>query len=188
MAASMTKEPIRDLGDIKSIKQLLKSRPRDHLLFVMGINSGIRLGDLLQLKVAHVEGCKVGDSIEIRESKTGKQNFLIINKEIGRSLAVYMGHGKRCSDDYLFGSRKSGNPLALATVNRMVQAWTKAINLKGNYGGRTLRKTFGYVQRVHYGVGFEILCRRYNHSNPAVTMRYIGVQPIEVSEIMMHDI
>jgi len=188
MRSSKTVEPIRSLEDIKSIKQLLVTRPRDHLLFVIGINSGIRLGDLLRFKIHQLHGLKVGSSIEITESKTGKQNFLVLNKVIGRALELYFQSGQFNPDDYVFESRKAGRPLTLCSVNRMVKAWTASINLAGNYGGRTLRKTFGYVQRVHFGVGFEILCRRYNHSNPSVTMRYIGVQPEEVEGIMMNDI
>ncbi|MFW5489065.1 MAG: tyrosine-type recombinase/integrase [Desulfovibrio sp.] len=188
MTTSMTKDPIKSLDAIKAIKQLTKSNPRDHLLFVMGINSGIRLGDLLRFQVHHFQGKQVGDAIEIIESKTGKRNFLILNKEISRALRLFMDVRFRHEDDYLFASRKSRKPLTLATVGRLVQSWARSINLNGNYGGRTLRKTFGYIQRVHFGVGFEILCRRYNHSNPAVTMRYIGIQPSEVEEIMMHDI
>ena len=44
-------EPIRDEKDIKSILQLLSGAPRDLLLFSMGINNGIRAGDLLKIKV-----------------------------------------------------------------------------------------------------------------------------------------
>lgn len=188
MAVSRAVEPIRSLDDIRSIKQMLLTKPRDHLLFVMGVNSGIRLGDLLQLKANQFRGQKLGDSIEITESKTGKKNFLVINKEIARSLESYFSFLGGGPDSYLFKSRKADQPLTLCSVNRMVKAWASSINLNGNYGGRTLRKTFGYVQRVHFGVGFEVLCKRYNHSNPSVTMRYIGVQPEEVTSIMMHEI
>ena len=43
-------------------------------------------------------------------------------------------------------------PLIVQTVNRMLKAWTRAINLSGNYGAHSLRKSFGYVQRMHYGM------------------------------------
>ncbi|XXJ20804.1 tyrosine-type recombinase/integrase [Desulfovibrio caledoniensis] len=188
MPRSMVVDPIKRIEDIRAIKRLLVSRPRDHLLFVMGINSGLRVGDLLRLKVGQVEGLKVGGMLEIRESKTGKRNFLLLNKEIGKALNLHLQSGLHSPEAYLFGSRKGGKPLTLSTVNRLVKSWAAAINLPGNYGGRTLRKTFGYIQRVHFGVGFEILCKRYNHSNPSVTMRYIGVQPEEVTSIMMHEI
>lgn len=56
------------------------------------------------------------------------------------------------------------------------------------YGAHTLRKTFGYIQRTVYGVGFELLCERYNHSSPAITMRYLGIESKEVKGILMNEI
>lgn len=50
------------------------------------------------------------------------------------------------------------------------------------------RKPFGYIQRTKCGVGFEILCKRFNHSSPAVTMRYLGIEDAEVLEILTHEI
>ena len=44
-------EPIRKIKDIKAISKLTQGNHRDHLLFVMGINNGLRAGDLVKLKV-----------------------------------------------------------------------------------------------------------------------------------------
>ncbi|MBU1341890.1 MAG: site-specific integrase, partial [Proteobacteria bacterium] len=76
----ITVEPIRDPKDIETIKRLLKNRPRDLLLFVMGINNGLRAGDLLKLKVSQVRQLKPGQSIAIREGKTGKTNILMMSR------------------------------------------------------------------------------------------------------------
>lgn len=46
----VTVEPVRNQKDIKAISRLLKSRPRDHLLWIMGINNGIRANDLVRIK------------------------------------------------------------------------------------------------------------------------------------------
>ena len=51
-----------------------------------------------------------------------------------------------------------------------------------------MRKTWGYVQRTVYGVGFEILCKRFNHSSPAITMRYLGIEDKEVQNILMNEV
>ena len=45
---NITVEPIRRIEDIKSISKMLSDSPRNHLLFTMGINNGLRAGDLLQ--------------------------------------------------------------------------------------------------------------------------------------------
>lgn len=187
--SSITVQPITNLDDINSIKKLLANNPRDLLLFTLGINNGIRTGDLLKLKTAQLKYAKPGDQIQIKESKTGKSNVLVINKSIYKTLRAYLDTSNLKDDDYLFKSRKSSRtPLTIMTVNAKIKKWCRTINLKGNYGAHTLRKTFGYIQRTKYGVGFEILCKRFNHSNPAVTMRYLGISDEEVIAILHNEI
>ena len=187
--SSISVQPITNLEDINSIKKLLANNPRDLLLFTLGINNGIRTGDLLKLKTAQLKYAKPGDQIQIKESKTGKSNVLVINKSIYKTLRAYLDTSNLKDDDYLFKSRKSSRtPLTIMTVNAKIKKWCRAINLKGNYGAHSLRKTFGYIQRTKYGVGFEILCKRFNHSNPAVTMRYLGISDEEVIAILHNEI
>jgi len=181
-------EPIRRLEDIQAISKILATSPRDHLLFTMGINNGLRTVDLLRLAVKDVRHLKPGDRVTIKESKTGKTNILMINKTIYKSLQAYLAQLKPQDSDFLFKSRKGNAPLQSQAVSKLVKKWTAAINLTGNYGAHTLRKTFGYIQRTVYGVGFEVLCKRYNHSSPAITMRYLGIHDKEVGAILMNDI
>jgi len=49
-------------------------------------------------------------------------------------------------------------------------------------------KTFGYIQRTKFGVGFKALCRRFNRSSPAVTMRCLGITDEEVYSIRQNEI
>ena len=180
--------PIQNTKDIQSIKTYLSEKPRDLLLFTLGINNGIRTGDLLKLKVSDIKDLKPGDSIQIKESKTQKVNVLSINKEVHKTLRHFLLTQNPNDDDYLFKSRNSAHALTVMSVNRMVKSWCRAINLSGNYGAHTLRKTFGYIQRTKFGVGFEVLCRRFNHSSPAITMRYLGITDEEVYSILQNEI
>ena len=185
----MTVDPIRKLKDIKSIAEMLKSSPRNHLLFVMGVNNGLRAGDLLRLKAGDVRHLKAGEHITIRESKTGKNNILLVNKTVYKAVRAYITALKPQDGDYLFKSRKGSNkPVTIQHVNHLMKKWTSAINLKGNFGAHSLRKTFGYIQRTEFGVGFDVIAKRYNHSNPAVTMRYLGIEDKEVHDILMNEI
>jgi len=181
-------DPIRRMKDIQAISKLLSANPRNNLLFVMGTNNGLRTGDLLKLKVSDVKSMKVGDTLIIKEGKTGKRNILIMNKSIHKSLQIYLEALKPSDDDFLFASRKGKRSITVQCVNNMVKRWTGEINLKGNYGAHSLRKTWGYVQRTVYGVGFEILCKRFNHSSPAITMRYLGIEDKEVQNILMNEV
>lgn len=185
--SSTVVEPLRNESDIKAIRKLLSDNPRNHLLFVMGINNGLRVGDLLKLKIKDVAHIKAGESINIKEGKTGKQNILVVNKTVHKVLTQYLSEFQQSGDDYLFKSKKGDHPLTIQAVNAYVKKWTSAINLKGNYGAHSLRKTWGYIQRTIYGVGFEVICKRFNHQSPAVTMRYLGITDKEVQNILTNN-
>jgi len=181
-------DPIRKLKDIKAIAQLTQDSPRDHLLFVMGINNGLRAGDLVKLKVRDVRYLKVGDTLTIREGKTGKDNMLVVNKTVYKALRNYLERVQPAGEDWVFASRKGNSHIQSQAVSKLVKKWTRAINLRGNYGCHSLRKTWGYQQRVAHGVGFEIICKRYSHSSPAITMRYLGIEDREVHDVLMNEI
>jgi integrase len=183
----ITVDPIRKIKDIQAIAKMLMDSQRNHLLFVMGTNNGLRTGDLLKLKVGDVRTMKVGDTLMIREGKTGKRNMLVMNKRIYKSFQTYLEKLRPEDEAYLFASRKGSKAITIQCVNNMVKQWAQSINLKGNYGAHTLRKTWGYVQRTVYGDGFEILCKRFNHSSPAITMRYLGIEDKEIQNILMNE-
>ncbi|MBT3303225.1 MAG: tyrosine-type recombinase/integrase [Desulfobacula sp.] len=186
--SNLTVEPIRKIKDIKAIGRLLKSKPRDYLLWITGINNGLRAKDLVRIKYSQVEGAKPGTVINIVETKTGKDNVLVINKAVHRALQAYLTVIEPAPDDFLFKSRKGNHHISSQSVGRLVRSWTSAINLKGRYGTHSLRKSWGYLQRTQHGAGFEILCKRYQHSSPAITMRYLGIENREVCELLMNEI
>ncbi|MEI7636191.1 MAG: tyrosine-type recombinase/integrase [Syntrophus sp. (in: bacteria)] len=187
--SNITVQPIRDIKDIDSIKRLLSKNTRDLLLFTIGINNGLRCGDILKLKVSDVKHLKPNDTLTIREQKTGKDNVLMINKTSYKILRDYLSETRPSDDDYIFKSRKGDNEsLSVEYVNSLVKGWTRSINLHGNFGTHSLRKTFGYIQRKKFGVSWEVLCKRFNHSSPSVTMRYLGIEDREVNGILMNEI
>lgn len=185
----MKVQPFMNLKDIRNIKKLLRDRPRDRLLFTLGVNSGLRVQDLLSLKVSDVLGKTVGGRIAVREKKTGKENVIVVNKEILSCFKQYHSELAPDDEDYLFRSRKGVNqPLTTYRVTGLVKEWAEALNIKGNYGAHSLRKSFCYIQRVHFGVPWEVLSKRLNHSSPAITRRYLGIQHEEVEEILLNNI
>lgn len=185
----MRVDPITELKDIKNIKILLDNRLRDKLIFIMGINCGLRVQDLLQLRVGDVKNAEIAGRVMLRERKTGKDNVFIVNSEIKAALDSYLSLANLRDDQYLFKSRKGYNyPINTQTVARLVKKWTSEINLKGNYGAHSLRKTWCYHQRKTFGVSWEVLAKRLNHSTPAITMLYLGIQEEEVEAILLNTI
>ena len=134
---------------------------------------------------------KPGQVHQITESKTKKKNVVVINKSVRKALDTYFSNSTSQIENhhYLFRSRKGENfPLSVQAVHGLVKKWTHTINLKGNYGTHTLRKTWGYQQRTKYGVGFDVIAKRFNHSDPKTTMTYLGIEDKEVHSILMNEI
>ena len=174
-------DPITDPADIERIKRLLRDNPRNFALFVCGINNGLRIGDLLSLKVGDVKGLKPGEAVQLTEKKTGKRNVFMVNHAVHRALKNYLGEARLSDRDKLF-------PIGKVRAHQLVKEWTKDAGLKGNYSTHSLRKTWGYHMRTKYGAGFEVIAKRFNHSSPAVTMRYLGIQDKEVNDLLMNEI
>lgn len=161
-------QPIRDKEKIEEIKNVLKSQSlRDWFMFVAGINTGLRISDLLQLKVSDV---KDKTHITIRE-RTDKFKRYKILYPLAEAIEYYT---KGMNDnDWLFPSRKGDKPIGRVQAYRVLNNVGKAVGLE-EIGTHTLRKTFGYhfyQQKKDVALLQEI----FNHSAPSITLRYIGI-------------
>jgi len=181
-------EPIRDKRKIEAMKKVLRgTNMRDYCLFVLGINSGLRVSDLLRLNIEDVlsEKGKVMDRIVIKEQKTGKTKNFSIGANAKKAIEEYLE--KRASylrAEPLFISRK-GN-----TSIQRVQAW-KALNqaaeaagITDKVGTHTLRKTFAY-HAYQQGKDITLIQKLLNHSSPSVTLAYIGITQDEMDDVYL---
>jgi integrase len=174
-------EPVRSLKDIQSIKKLLQDRPLYLAMFTLGINTNLRAGDLLDIKAGQVRGLKALDEITLREQKTGKLRRINLNKACIEAINRVLAARTYQDDDYLFSGQRG--QFTVPYLNTLVKAWCRAINLRGNYGSHTLRKTWGYIQRVHFGVGLPELMVVFGHATQRQTLTYLCVQPDEVKSV-----
>lgn len=186
-------DPIRDVKDIKLIKRILQERPRDFALFVVGVNTNLRASDLLKIRVGDVLGLQPGEYFTLREKKTGKLRSITINKAVFdavRILLLTMPDAK--ANDLLFQSRKInsslGGMLSVSYLNSLVKSWCCEINLRGNYGAHSLRKTFGYIHRTVFGTDIPTLMEMFNHSSQRQTLTYLGIQPREIKDAYLKEI
>ena len=186
-------EPIRYLADIKRIKNHLNNRPRDLGLFTLGINTPLRVSDLLQLTCDQVAGLAPGDSFVIREKRTGRRLKLGMNRVSFQAVAhllaapVHSAQGRVPGVRYLFPSRR-GEVLLPSSVHRLVKSWCKAIGLEGNYGANSLRKTWGYHQFATFGTDLSRLSTYFNHATRRQTLDYLCLVPEDFKSIFDHEL
>jgi integrase len=171
-------QPIRDPEIITAIKTYLKNESeRNYMLFVTGINSGLRISDILTLKVRDAKKTH----ISLRETKTGKQKRIQITPALKRELKRYI-EGKE-DHEYLFKSREGKNkPIGRSMAYKILRDAAEAFGLD-EIGTHTLRKTFGY--HFYYQTkDVAMLQEIFNHSSPQITLRYIGVNQDSMDKAM----
>ncbi len=178
--------PIVKKKDIQLIKKLLADKPRDLALFTIGINTNLRASDLLRIQVKHVKHLEPGDSIELKEKKTRKNRVITLNGACISSIRNLLASKPYKDEDFLFKSQRG--VLIVPSVNRLVKSWCKEINLKGNYGAHSLRKSWGYHQRVFFGTDLPTLMVCFNHSTQRQTLDYLCVQPQEVKAVYQNEL
>lgn len=182
-------EPVRDLKDIKAIKKLLADSPRDLALFTIGINTKLRASDLVRLTIGMVRNLSAGDHFTIKEQKTGKDSSITVNGAVVAAIQNLLSTMPDATDDQpLFQSRKGNAALSPISINKMVKTWCNQINLVGNYGSHTLRKTFGYHHRVTFNTDLPTLMTMFNHATQKQTLDYLCIQPEEIKSAYMREL
>lgn len=161
-------QPIRSSEKLDDMKWSLKRHcsERDYILFLLGINTGLRVTDLLSLKKKDIEGKM---EVIIKEGKTKKPRMIQLNT-ICNELAAYIA---TIDSEWLFPSRKGDKPISMIQAYRQLNKAADMVDIKG-VGTHTMRKTFGYW---HYKRSKNLaeLQMILNHSHPVITLKYIGV-------------
>lgn len=165
-------QPIRSKKQLANMKALLKNKgDKYYIMFLVGINSGLRVSDCLNLKVADVIG---REHIVITEKKTGKTKRFVLHPEIRKEIQDFVDKYKLSENTYLIKSRQGGNkPISRVRAYCVLNECATSLGLD-SIGTHTMRKTFGYwyYQKTK---NIEYLQYIFNHSSPSITLRYIGI-------------
>lgn len=181
-------EPIRDKKKILAIKRNLKEagNARNYLLFVMGVNTALRISDLLSIRIGDIvdKQGEIKEYLFIKEQKTGRNAKIYLNEVVKQALEKYFESMKSIDpDSYLFKSERSDKPLERVRVWMMIQGWAKEAGLEGErYGTHSLRKTWGYQARKQ-GASIEQISEKLGHKSVTVTKRYLGINQEEINDL-----
>lgn len=168
-------QPIRDYDQVLDMKWSLKKwcGERDYILFLLGINTGLRVSDLLNLKIKDIKGKK---KVIVKEGKTEKPRTIYLSniyKELNEYIKTLQGTG------WLFPSRKGDKPISRIQAYRQLNKAAKMVDINEGIGTHTTRKTFGYW---YYKETRDIASLQMilNHSHPEITLKYIGITDEEI--------
>ncbi|EMS70056.1 tyrosine-type recombinase/integrase [Ruminiclostridium cellobioparum] len=180
----MTVEPIRDKAKIKQIYYFLNGKdPKYGLLFKFGLNTGLRISDILAVKVKDIlnEKGEYRDYLILKEMKTGKEKKIKLNDALRKNINSYLKNSSIKYDSYLFSSQKGGY-IGRIQAYRVLKEAAMFCNVE-NFGTHSLRKTWGYwtYNMSKYNVG--LIMDTFNHSSQSITLRYIGINQDQKDEL-----
>ncbi|EMF0319308.1 TPA: tyrosine-type recombinase/integrase [Enterococcus faecium] len=172
-------KPIKDKELLNQFgKELKKGKhgKRDYLIMAIGIKTGLRISDILNLKVSDVKN-KI--QTEIIEIKTGKKRTVHL-KSLTSNIIDYLNTEHDGESEWLFPSpTDSSRQLASHQYYKILQK--VANNLGLDYiGTHTLRKTFSYFFLKQNKGDIVTLMKILNHSSQAVTLRYAGIEEEDI--------
>ena len=167
-------QPIKSIRDINKMKNALHGS--DRLLFIIGINTTLRISDILSLKYSDIQG----DYIILKEKKTGKSKRIRINSAIKNALPSRFTD----SDDWLFPSRKGNGPISRVQAWRILKDAADRAALNIDIGTHSMRKTAAY-HAYKNGTDISLLMRVLNHSSQRETLRYIGIESEQIDDVYL---
>lgn len=201
LAPEHAAEPIKSMDDIIRISEYLisKERYRDNMLFVVGINFGLRVSDLRMLRFSNLinDNLTFKDSFAIFEKKTRntrkrkKNRYITVNTAVIEAVTLYLENTPNVSlSDYMFRSLSNrggalNEPLSIKSIDRILKGLAKDLDISVKMSTHTLRKTFCYHQMLmshNDSRKLLLLQKMLGHSSPAQTLDYIGITGEEIEE------
>jgi integrase len=162
------------------------------MLFLIGINVGLRASDLVTLKWDFFfdEDGNFKDSYMLQPKKTKKQKkfvTLFFNQAVKKAVADYIEeYPVDDLNEYLFKSRKGNNSITEKTLWNIMNDTAIEAGIKKNIGSHSLRKTFGFWawhNADDKDKALVTLQMLFNHSSTQTTIRYIGVMNSEIEDM-----
>lgn len=148
----------------------IRSNHQVYLIFLIQLNTGLRIGDVLSLKRKNFDG----NYLKIIEQKTGKLQNRKINKEILEKIESYCSFNKIGQNDQIFS-------IKVRWVQKYLQKITGIIGIN-MISTHSFRKTYAHLQYINSNHNIELVRRLLNHSSISITQRYLGITDNEVDE------
>lgn len=194
-------EPIKNMEDVFRISEyyIKNGKYRDNMLFIVGINFGLRVSDLRMLRFSNIinDNLTFRDTFPVFEKKTRNtrkrrtNRYITINNAVVEAVTLYLKNTPNVSlSDYMFRSESNhgaslNRPLDNKSIDRILKRAADAVGISSKVSTHTLRKTFGYHQMVMSNNDSRkllLLQKIFNHSTAAQTLDYIGITCEEIEE------
>lgn len=168
---------------INLIRSLSKDRDyKMSLLIAIGCFWGLRISDILSLRWNQILNI---DEFSIIEHKTGKQRTIRINQQLKRHITNCYNQIQPIGINAPILVSQKGTVYTIQRINIILKEIKAKYKLSvKNFSCHSLRKTFGRQVYNQNSDNAELalvkLMELFNHSNVAITKRYLGLRQEEL--------
>jgi integrase len=164
---------------------------RDRALIMLGVRSGLRISELLAIKISQVwDGQKIVTRFYVnREATKGKHAgaSIVMHPEAAQVLSCWIESGGLgdCPNGYLFPSQRQGGCLGRKSAWKVLHRAFQEAGVTGMAGTHCMRKTF--ANNVHKALGGDLFrtAKAMRHSSPLTTLRYLSFKQEEIDRAIL---
>ena len=180
----------KDLENFKDYYKKIKPNQRNELLIILGLNTALRISDILSLvwnSVYNFEKKEYRDHVILIEQKTGKASQIYLNSSVLDTLRDYKEYLKQNNktiepDTFIFNHSNKNLKITRTQAFRIIKEAAEYYDISGVISCHSLRKTFGY-HAWKQGVPPALLVTVFNHSSFDITRRYLGIEQDDKDDI-----
>lgn len=165
---------------------------RNKMLFLIGVNVGLRASDLMQLRWSYF----YKNDMTFKEfymlqpkktRKTGKFVKIFFNQTVKKAIENYVSdYPVEDLNGYLFKSRKGDNPITERGLWKIIVDVAADADIEKNVGSHSLRKTWArniYDNAEDKSEALVMLQECLRHSDSLTTLRYISIMDEEKKDM-----
>ena len=165
---------------------------RNKMLFLIGVNVGLRASDLMQLRWSYF----YKNDMTFKEfyvlqpkktRKTGKFVKIFFNQTVKKAIENYVNdYPIEDLNGYLFKSRKGDNPITERGLWKIIVDVAADADIEKNVGSHSLRKTWArniYDNAADKSGALVMLQECLRHSDSLTTLRYISIMDEEKKDM-----
>lgn len=167
MKALTTEQYTEIIRTVREGKGTLRANPRTAAVLTAEANLGMRIGDILRLKLSDIVKDGNRYRLNITEEKTGKKRTFTVPSAVYEFFCTYCDEQGISADEVMF-------PITVRAVQKHLKAVCDALGYE-EISTHSFRKWYATDIYENNGHDIVLVQQLLQHSSPAVTRRYIGI-------------
>lgn len=169
----MSVDAIKDPRQLKALQEYLKKNPRDALLFNFSLHTGLKIADIINLKIKDVINAQGKIKTSIYVKVNGFTRKVHLPSSLRKYLLTYITHHYVGSRGFLFLGVKGDRPLTILQANRQLKMAAEMVGIE-NFGSNTARKTWAYMTYKKDESKLDFITEFFGQNTRKNTLKYIG--------------